>query len=215
MNATERSLAITNRLCEAYPDRSPLLNYASAFELVISVILSAQTTDAQVNLVTPTLFSRFPTPAALAAASQDEVEKIVRSTGFYHNKSKNIIAAAKALHERFEDTVPASMDELVSIPGMGRKSANVILGVVYGEPAIVVDTHLTRVSNRMGLVSGTNPVKIERELKAVVPPEAQTDFSMALNLHGRQRCYARRPDCANCEVRDLCDWPEKTDAAPS
>ncbi|MFW5688572.1 MAG: endonuclease III [Spirochaetota bacterium] len=212
MNATERAVAITDRLCDAYPDRSPLLNYTSAYELVISVILSAQTTDAQVNQVTPELFRRFPKPADLASACQPEIEKIVHSTGFYRNKAKNIIAAAAALEERFGGTVPSTMDDLVTIPGMGRKSANVILGVIHGEPSIVVDTHLTRVSNRLGLVSGKNPVKIERELREIVPANRQTDFSMAVNLHGRYRCFARKPDCPACEVRELCLYSEKTDA---
>ncbi|MFP4114625.1 MAG: endonuclease III [Spirochaetota bacterium] len=208
VNATERAVAVTGRLCDAYPDRRPLLNYDSPFQLAIAVILSAQTTDAQVNLVTPELFARFPTPADLAIAPVAEVEQIVRSTGFYRNKAKSIVGAAKRLHEEFHDTVPGTMAELTSLPGMGRKSANVILGVVYGEPAIVVDTHLTRVTSRLGLVSGRNPEKIERELKAIVPADLQTDFSMAVNLHGRYRCYARKPDCAGCEVRELCPWPD-------
>ena len=209
MNATERATEITNRLRKVYPDRRPLLNYASAYELVISVILSAQTTDAQVNLVTPELFSRYPQPADLASASHQEVEEIVHSTGFYRNKAKNIIGAAQAISERFGGEVPSTMEELVSIPGMGRKSANVIQGVIHGLPSIVVDTHLMRVTNRLGLVSGKNPQKIERELKEIVLPGDQTDFSMTVNFHGRYRCFARKPDCAGCELFDLCGWPEK------
>lgn len=211
MNATDQSVAVTKRLCEVYPDRRPLLKYASAYELVISVILSAQTTDAQVNLVTPELFSRYPEPADLASASQQEVEEIVHSTGFYRNKAKNIIGAARAIDDGFGGEVPSTMEELVSIPGMGRKSANVILGVIHGQPSIVVDTHLMRVTNRLGLVGGKNPQKIERELKEIVPAEYQTDFSMTVNFHGRYRCYARKPDCAACELFDLCGWKEKTE----
>ncbi len=211
MNATQRATAVTERLNEVYPDRSPLLNYTSAFELMVAVILSAQTTDAQVNRVTPELFSRFPSPQALAAAELPEVEAIVHSTGFYRNKAKNIVAAARAVHELHADVVPSSMEELVTIPGMGRKSANVILGVIHGEPSIVVDTHLTRVTNRLGFVSGKNPVKIERDLRVVVPVELQTDFSMAVNLHGRYRCFARKPDCGGCELADLCPWPDSVD----
>ena len=211
MNATERARAVTERLNEVYPDRSPLLNYTSPFELMIAVILSAQTTDAQVNRVTPELFSRYPSPAALAAARLSDVEAIVHSTGFYRNKAKNIVAAARAVHELHGDAVPSTMEELVTIPGMGRKSANVILGVIHGEPSIVVDTHLARVTNRLGFVSGKNPVKIERELRGLVPVELQTDFSMAVNLHGRYRCFARKPDCAGCELADLCPWPDSVD----
>ena len=213
MNATERAVAVTDRLSTVYPDRTPLLNYRSPFELVISVILSAQTTDAQVNLVTPELFRRYPDAASLMAADRADVERIVHSTGFFRNKAKSVVAAAAAIHERFGGRVPATMDELVSIPGMGRKSANVILGVVYGDPAIVVDTHLTRVTNRLGFVAGRNPVAIERELRAIVPADRQTDFSMAVNLHGRYRCYARKPDCAGCELLDLCRWPERLEHA--
>ena len=211
MNATQRARAVTERLNEVYPDRSPLLNYTSPFELMIAVILSAQTTDAQVNRVTPELFSRYPSPAELAAARLPDVEAIVHSTGFYRNKAKNIVAAARAVHELHADVVPSTMEELVTIPGMGRKSANVILGVIHGEPSIVVDTHLARVTNRLGFVSVKNPVKIERELRATVPVELQTDFSMAVNLHGRYRCFARRPDCAGCELADLCPWPDSVD----
>lgn len=209
MDATERARAVNDRLTAAYPDRRPLLHYRSPFELVISVILSAQTTDAQVNLVTPALFERYPTPAALAAAEQADVEAIVHSTGFFRSKARNIIAAAATIEREFSGEVPRTMEELVTVPGMGRKSANVILGVIYGEPSIVVDTHLTRVTNRLGFVDGKNAVKIERELREIVPPEIQTDFSMAVNLHGRYRCHARKPDCAHCEVFDLCAWPER------
>ena len=204
MPITERVKRITNRLCAAYPDRRPLLVYRSSFELMVSVILSAQTTDAQVNAVTPQLFARYPAPADLASARQEDVEKPVHSTGFYRNKAKSIIAAARAVHERHADQVPATMDELVAIPGMGRKSANVILGVLHNEPSIVVDTHLGRVTRRLGLTDSTNPVVVERELRSIVPANRQTDFSMAVNLHGRARCTARSPDCSGCEVGDLC-----------
>jgi endonuclease III len=211
MNASERVITITARLCKAYPDRAPLLTFSSPYELAIAVILSAQTTDAQVNRVTPGLFARFPTAATLADADQGEIESIVRSTGFYRNKAKNIIGAARVIRDEFGNQLPESMEDLTSIPGMGRKSANVIRGVVFGEPSIVVDTHLTRVSNRLGLVNSRNPAVIERELKGVVPPEIQTDFSMSINLHGRYRCLARTPDCRNCELRDLCPYPAENE----
>ena len=203
-----RITRITKRLCEVYPDRRPLLQYQSPFQLLISVILSAQTTDAQVNTVTPALFHAYPTPADLAGATQTDMEALVHSTGFYRNKARNVIGAARAIHTRFGDSVPQSMGDLTSIPGVGRKTANVIRGVVFGEPSIVVDTHLTRVSNRLGLVNTKNPDVIERELRALVPELIQTDFSMGVNLHGRARCFARDPDCENCEIRPLCPHPQ-------
>jgi endonuclease III len=215
MSSSERAAAVTKILTAVYPDRRPLLTYRNPYELVIAVILSAQTTDAQVNRVTPHLFARYPRPADLAAAAQPEVEAIVHSTGFYRNKARNVVAAAHAIESEFGGRVPATMEELVSIPGMGRKSANVILGVVYGEPSIVVDTHLTRVTNRLGFVDTKNPQRIERELRELVAPEIQTDFSMTVNLHGRYRCFARGPDCGACEVFDLCRWPERIERAAS
>lgn len=201
-------MAVARRLKRVYPDRRPLLEYNSPFELLISVILSAQTTDAQVNLVTPELFTRYPGPRELAAANQEEVERIVHSTGFFRSKARNIIAAAHVVQDRFGGSVPEEMNDLVSIPGVGRKSANVIRGVVYGQPSVVVDTHLTRVCNRLGFVSGKNPDIIERELRALLPEDSQTDFSMGVNLHGRARCFARKPDCAGCEIRRFCPFPE-------
>ena len=200
----DRAIAVTNRLRKIYPDRRPLLEYSSPFELLISVILSAQTTDNQVNEVTPALFNQYPTPASLAAADRLDVEQLVHSTGFFRNKARNIIGAARAIHNRYGDQVPREMDDLVSIPGVGRKSANVIRGVVFGLPSIVVDTHLTRVSNRLGLATGKNPDIIERELRRIVAEEYQTDFSMGVNLHGRARCFARKPDCSACEIREFC-----------
>lgn len=206
MTVIERTTRITELLNQEYPDREPLLVYRSPFELVVGVILSAQTTDAQVNQVTPELFRAYPTPEALAAASQPDVERIVHSTGFYRNKAKNVIGAAARIVEAYDGAVPQEMEDLVTIPGMGRKSANVIRGVIYGKPSIVVDTHLTRVTNRIGLVEGKNPQRIERELREVVREELQTDFSMAVNLHGRAICTARKPHCAGCVIRALCDY---------
>mgnify|MGYP006267967181 CR=1 FL=1 len=206
MTVIERTTRITELLNQEYPDREPLLVYRSPFELVIGVILSAQTTDAQVNQVTPELFRAYPTPEALAAAPQPDVERIVHSTGFYRNKAKNVIGAAARIVEAYDGAVPQEMEDLVTIPGMGRKSANVIRGVIYGKPSIVVDTHLTRVTNRIGLVEGKNPQRIERELREVVREELQTDFSMAVNLHGRAICTAREPHCAGCVIRGLCDY---------
>ena len=206
-STARRVVEITEHLIAVYPDRRPLLTFESPYQLMIAVILSAQTTDVRVNTVTPKLFRLYPTPVSLALAEQAEIEKLVHSTGFFRNKARNIIGAAAAVQNRFHGEVPELMDDLVSIPGMGRKSANVIRGAVFGKPAIAVDTHLTRVSTRLGLVNGKNPVTIEHELRALVPEAIQTDFSMAVNLHGRYRCYARKPDCADCEVRTLCPYP--------
>ncbi len=206
-SAACRAVEVAEILTAVYPDRRSLLTFASPYQLMVAVILSAQTTDARVNTVTPELFRLYPTPASLASAKAAEIEKLVHSTGFFRNKARNIIGAAAAVQNRFHGRVPELMDDLVSIPGMGRKSANVIRGAVFGKPAIAVDTHLARVSNRLGLVNGKNPVVIEHELRALVPEAIQTDFSMAVNLHGRYRCYARNPDCAKCEVQDLCPYP--------
>jgi endonuclease-3 len=213
MKPTQRSRRITELLNSEYPDREPLLVYQSPFELVIGVILSAQTTDAQVNQVTPKLFSRYPDASSLAQAAASEVEQIIHSTGFYRNKARNVIGAAARILEAFDGEVPESMEDLVTIPGMGRKSANVIRGVIYGHPSIVVDTHLTRVANRIGFVEGKNAVKIERELREIVPEELQTDFSMAVNLHGRAICTARKPDCSHCVIREFCDYGQRAAAS--
>lgn len=209
MTERDRAVWITRRLCDVYPDRRPLLNYRSPYELLIAVILSAQTTDAAVNLVTPELFASFPRPGDLAAAPTVEVERIIHSSGFYRNKARSIIGAARVIHERFGGEVPESMEDLLVIPGVGRKSANVIRGVVFGHPSIVVDTHLARVSNRIGFVETKNPDIIERELRALIPPSVQTDFSMSVNLHGRYRCHSRKPDCAACEIKKRCMYYQK------
>lgn len=213
MTPNERAQKVAIELNRVYPDRSPLLKYTTPFELAISVILSAQTTDAQVNQVTPELFAAYPGPDELAGAPQEVVERIVHSTGFFRSKARNVIAAARVIRDEFGGALPSTIDELVKIPGMGRKSANVITGVIHGEPSIVVDTHLTRVSNRIGLVNGNNPVKLERELREIVPLELQTDFSMGVNLHGRYRCFARKPDCPACEIRSICLWNGKASQA--
>lgn len=199
-----RAIEASEILCRVYPDRRPLLAYDSPFQLLIAVILSAQTTDAQVNTVTPDLFRHYPDPASLAAAPEARVEQLVYRTGFYRNKARNVIGAAAAIVGRFGGRVPEGMADLVSIPGVGRKSANVIRGAVYHRPSIAVDTHLLRVTRRLDLVSATAPDAIERELRAIVPEPIQSDFSMTVNFHGRHRCHSRSPDCAGCEIRHLC-----------
>lgn len=200
----DRASHITAILRTEYPDRGPLLSYRSAYELLIAVILSAQTTDAQVNRVTGDLFTRYPTPAELAAAEQVDVERIVHSTGFFRSKARNIIAASRHVVEHHNGEVPREMNELTAIPGVGRKSANVIRGVVYHLPSIVVDTHLSRVTRRLGLTESSSPVAIERDLVQLLPEADQTDFSMAVNRHGRTVCRARAPRCAACVIASMC-----------
>jgi len=204
MNTAERARLITDVLNEEFPDREPLLHYRSPFELLIAVILSAQTTDAGVNKVTPELFRRFPGPAELAAAPGGEVEQIIHSTGFFRVKAVNIIKTAAVLENRYSGEVPGTMKELVSLPGVGRKTANVILHHIHNQPAIIVDTHFKRVSNRLGFTDKKEPERIERELKALIPLDIQSDFSMTLNLHGRKYCHSRKPECSVCPVADYC-----------
>ncbi|MFP4374854.1 MAG: endonuclease III [Spirochaetaceae bacterium] len=212
MTPTERAVAVFERLDPLYPEKKPLLEYSSPFELLIAVILSAQTTDSQVNRVTPELFRRFPTPDALAAAEPAEIESIIFSTGFYRAKARNIRAAAKALVEEYGGELPCGMDELTGMPGVGRKTANVVLGVLCGRPSIVVDTHFGRVVRRIGLTAAAQPSRVERELVAIVPPDIRTDLSMTLNFHGRYVCTARKPACYRCPVSDLCLFEGKTPA---
>ncbi len=191
------------RLKELYPAATEL-TFQSPFELLIATILSAQTTDKMVNLVTPKLFARYPTAFDLAAADPAEVEGIVKATGFYRVKSRRIIAASRKLVELFGGVVPATMEELLEIPGIGRKTANVILGAGFNQPGFAVDTHVIRLTNRLKLVSSRDPVKIERQVTSVVPPEEWTGLSLRLILHGRRVCIARRPRCEECVLNDFC-----------
>jgi endonuclease-3 len=202
-----RADAVIERLLLAYGEVTSFLEYRSPFELLIAVILSAQTTDRQVNLVTAPLFERFPTPAALAKAGVAEIEEIIHSIGFFHTKARNIRETARLIDERFAGAVPDSMEELTSLPGVGRKSANVVRGTVFGLPAIIVDTHFGRVARRLGFTSEGDPAKIEAEVAQKVAPEQQMRLSMLLNKHGRVFCHARKPDCAGCPLRSLCPFP--------
>ena len=195
---------ILERLARTYPGATTALHYKSIPQLLIAVILSAQTTDARVNVVTPFLFEKYPTPDALAAASRRDVERIIKSLGFYHVKAKSVIAAARALVESFGGRVPKTMDELLTIPGVGRKTANVVLAVAFGESAIAVDTHVFRVANRLALARAKTPAKMELALMKVVPKAHWGDVSHWLILHGRQVCHARNPQCAQCVLCDLC-----------
>jgi len=191
------------RLREAYPAATELA-HENPFQLLIATILSAQTTDKMVNLVTPKLFGRYPTAFDLAAADPAQVETITKPTGFYRVKARRIIAASRKLVELFGGEVPASMEGLLQIPGIGRKTANVILGAGFNQPGFAVDTHVIRLTNRLKLVSTRDPVKIERQVCSMVPPEEWTGLSLRLILHGRRICIARRPRCEECILNDFC-----------
>jgi endonuclease III len=189
----------------AYPDVECALRYESPFQLLVAVILSAQCTDARVNLVTPALFAELPTPKALADAPRERVEELVRTTGFFRNKAKNIQGAARRLVEAFGGEVPRGMDELLSLPGVARKTANVVRGECYGlADGVVVDTHIFRVAKRLGWSSGKTAEHVERDLMALFPKERWLDVGDVLIWHGRRICHARKPDCPSCSVKSLC-----------
>ena len=201
----ERAAEIYRLLAEEYPDAHCELDHGNAFELAVATILSAQTTDVRVNMVTPELFRRFPDPESLANAPREEVEEIVRSTGFFRNKARNIIGFAAALVEEHGGEIPRSMDVLAGMPGVGRKTANVILGNAFGiNEGVVVDTHVKRLARLMGLTRETTPEKVERDLMPLFPREDWTMLSHLLIWHGRRVCDARKPACERCVVSHLC-----------
>ena len=195
---------ILSVLCERYPDALCALQYQKDYELMIAVRLSAQCTDKRVNEIAPALFARFPTLECFAEATPEEVEPYVRSCGFFRQKAKDIVAACQALRDRFGGRVPDSMDELLTIPGVGRKTANLLLGDLYGQPAVVCDTHCIRIANRLGLAKGKEPEKVERQLRAILPPEESSAFCHRIVLFGRDVCTARSPHCADCPLRPFC-----------
>jgi endonuclease-3 len=197
---------ILKRLKEHYPDAKPELWFRSAFELLIATILSAQTTDRQVNAVTGTLFERYPDAGSLAAADIGEIESVIKSCGFYHTKARSIQAAAAALEEKFGGQVPRTMAELTSLPGVGRKTANVVMSNAFGIPAIAVDTHVFRVANRLGLADAKDELKTERQLMENIPKEQWSIAHHWLIYHGRRVCHAQRPKCDACFLSDLCSW---------
>ncbi len=200
-----RAQQILKRLERNYPDVKTALHYSTPFQLLVATILSAQCTDARVNIVTPYLFAEYPTIADLANANQRDVERIIRSTGFYRMKAKNIIAASKKIMDEFGGMVPSEMDALLKLPGVGRKTANCILGAAFGKnQGIVVDTHVLRLSNRLGLTSNTDPKKVELDLMDCIPETKWYDFSNYLIIHGRTTCHARKPLCDKCFLNDLC-----------
>jgi endonuclease-3 len=209
--APERIATILDGLKKAYPKAVCALNHRSAWELLVATILSAQCTDVRVNLVTPALFTAFPTPKAMAAASLPELEELIRTTGFYRNKAKSIQGAGRVVTEEFGGQVPHTMDELLRIPGVARKTANVVLGSWFGiAVGVVVDTHVLRLSRRLELTTQTAPEKVEQDLMREIPQTKWIEFSHQMIYHGRQICIARKPRCADCTLERLCNSTDKT-----
>ncbi len=204
-----RAQRLVRSLQSGYSDADCALTHADALQLLVATILSAQCTDERVNQVTPALFRRYRVAADYAGADPAELEQQIRSTGFFRNKAKSLIGLGNALVERHGGEVPDKMDALVDLPGVGRKTANVLLGTWFGQPAIPVDTHVKRLANRLGLTQESDPVKIERDLQQVFPRNDWTFSSHALILHGRQICNARRPQCSRCDLRPDCPFPDK------
>lgn len=206
MKREEKIIVMRDRLTELYPDSECTLNYDTPFKLLVATQLAAQCTDARVNIVTKTLFKKYPTVESFAAADQKELEEDIKSTGFYHNKAKNIIACAKKLISDFGGEVPRTMEDLLSLPGTGRKTANLVLGDAFGIPGIVIDTHAKRLSGRIGLTKESTPEKIEKDLLTFVPTDYMTKLGHHLVDHGRAVCTARKPACYRCALSDICDY---------
>jgi endonuclease-3 len=209
--APVRIAAILKAFDEAYPNAECALNHRSPWELLVATILSAQCTDVRVNMVTPELFKRFPTPTAMAKATLPELEALIRTTGFFHNKAKSIQGAARRIVEGFNGQVPQTLAELITIPGVARKTANVVLGVSFGKAeGVVVDTHVFRIARRLGLAKGDTPQEVEQALMRVLPQDRWIAFSHQLIHHGRQACDARKPKCDRCNLEQLCHSKDKT-----
>jgi endonuclease-3 len=198
-----RAREVARRLADEYPAECALV-HANAYELLVATVLSAQTTDERVNMVTPEVFRRWPTPADLAKADPEELESVIFATGFYRNKAKSLIGLGQALDERFGGEVPTALEDLVTLPGVGRKTGNVIRSVAFDLPGLPVDTHVGRISRLLGLAESDDPVKVEHELGALLPPKEWGGFSLRLILHGRKICVARRPKCADYLLNDIC-----------
>jgi endonuclease-3 len=209
--APERISELLERLQQAYPGAECALHHRNAWELLVATILSAQCTDARVNMVTPALFKKFPTPGDFAHAALPEIEEQIRSTGFYHNKAKSLSGAACNLTAEFSGKVPETMKELLTLPGVARKTANVVLGVAFGKAVgVVVDTHVLRLSRRLELTREAQPVGVERDLMKIIPQTRWIAFSHEMIHHGRQVCIARKPRCADCTLESLCYSADKT-----
>lgn len=200
----QRAEIVSTRLKSLYPDVECALDHKNGYELIAATILSAQCTDVRVNIVTPALFAKYPTVDDMANARIEDVEELIRSTGFYRNKAKNLIGMARNVVERFGGEIPHERDDLVTLPGVGRKTANVVRAVVFDLPGLPVDTHVTRLCNRLKIVNGTDAVKIEFELMPLIEEKEWGDFSLRLIYHGRQICFARKPKCLDCVLNDIC-----------
>lgn len=201
----EQTKRVVRRLKADYPDAVCALENETPFELLVATILSAQCTDERVNIVTPVLFAKYPTAAEMAGAPLSKIEEIIKSTGFFRNKAKSIQACSRALVEQYDGEVPRTLEELVALPGVGRKTANVVLGTAYRIPTgVVVDTHVTRISHRLGLTTHTNAEKIERDLMEILPKKEWIDFSHRMIWHGRKICVARKPKCPECSMKAFC-----------
>jgi endonuclease-3 len=199
-----RARKIVRILARTYPDAHCALEHQNPLQLLIATILSAQCTDVRVNMVTPALFHRYPDAVSFAGAEQAELEKAIQSTGFFRNKARNIIACCKKIVDEHHGEVPGTMDELIVLPGIGRKTANVVLGNAFDVPGITVDTHVSRLSGRMGLTKHTDAEKIEQDLMQLIPKKEWTMFSHRMIFHGRQVCFARKPNCPGCSLKDVC-----------
>lgn len=204
MTRKELALRSVEALKQAYPEAVCSLEYRDPLQLLIATRLSAQCTDARVNMVTPALFARFPTLEAFCGGTEEEIGELIRSCGFYNTKSKDILAACRMIRDEFGGVVPDTIEELTRLPGVGRKTANLVIGDIYGKPAVVTDTHCIRIAGRIGLTKNTVPVKVEDDLRAVLPPEESNDFCHRLVLHGRAVCTARKACCDRCCLNEFC-----------
>ncbi|GIW44008.1 MAG: endonuclease III [Candidatus Binatia bacterium] len=211
----QRVAKILRRLERAYPNAKLALHYSSPFELLVALILAAQCTDEKVNQVTAELFRRYPRPQDFVQVPREELERAIYSTGFYRQKAKALQECCRALVERFGGKVPDNLEDLLTLPGVGRKTANILLGNAFGKPAIGVDTHVLRLAQRLGLTDHDHPDKVEEDLNEVVPVKDRTRFCILLQAHGRQVCLARKPRCYECVIADLCPYPDKTPAPAS
>ena len=204
MTKKQRAAAAVERLKAVYPEAICSLTYTSAWQLIVATRLSAQCTDARVNLVTPALFARYPTMQEMAEADVEEVGRLIYSCGFYKTKSKDLVEMSRILCEQYGGVIPDTVEELIKLPGVGRKTANLVVGDIYGKPAVVTDTHCIRITNSLGLVDTNVPVKVEMQLRAILPPAESNDFCHRLVLFGRDTCTARSPKCDACSLADIC-----------
>ena len=214
MTLGKRALHIVEKLEDLYPESETALHHDNPLQLLIATILSAQCTDARVNMVTPALFRKYPDAEAFARANPRQLEAAIRTTGFFRSKAKSIRESCRTLVERFGGRVPDKLEDLVTLPGVGRKTANVVLGNAFGIPGITVDTHVGRLSRRLGLTRHEDPVKVEFDLMELIPREKWSTFSLQLILHGRRICVARAPRCGECALFSLCSYPQKTSTRP-